>query len=696
MSQLALPPARSGRLRSAFLRTALAGAALAAAFVGARAVAAPMGSGWTVSITDNSGMVPDGGTVWVMGFSTTSQLQLGWSGSTGSFSAFPSSSGTLTAVALPTGSPAITLDANTALTGARVYFFMGPSGSPAPAVPYTGSGSSVVQVANPPTTGVPPYGFIEITVPGTGPSALPTIDVQTVDGFTVPISISVTSPSGTQTVGQPIDSGSPVNRATVMAAFTAFMKAQKSLGAPYLPLLYSENGGGILNPGLFLSQTNSTNNFVNLDNGLHTIMDGAVAALFSTKKLSLLGDGTDSIPAQQYTGTPVNGLPYPGGTLPQPAIQFVGADKTTKFTVFSPLGLCVVGTPDGAGGFDPILGTIVRNRIAFMRDLPAGTLLPGMFVQGAGLASTSPPSITKLLMVTGKGGKQYIRGAVLSQTISGLPAGGSQYVFSKSPTVFLSTGMQVFGNTGVFADNKVQETNADRQTVLGGLENQLVTALNRGIAATVPTSGPASKVPYATTVYWSNESNFYPASAKGAQNLFSLFMHVGVVITGSGSSEVKTPIFVQNSPAKNARGQNMGQAYGFAFDETPWQAPGAPVPANVPAKFDPIPVGTTAINVTINPWSPPSGVSISNGALLVIGTSASEKIEVLRASQGAVKVLIDGVSQGIFRPTTSDVTVLGLGGDDEILVDRRLMSNARIDGGEGDDTINGADEVDDD
>jgi hypothetical protein len=80
-------------------------------------------------------------------------------------------------------------------------------------------------------------------------------------------------------------------------------------------------------------------------------------------------------------------------------------------------------------------------------------------------------------------------------------------------------------------------------------------------------------------------------------------MHVGQI---NG-----TPIFFQPADAAawpNARGQTMGAAYGFAFDEKGGPVPPAPVnQPEVPSKFDQnVPVGAT-IQITFGPWSQPGG-----------------------------------------------------------------------------------------
>ena len=84
-------------------------------------------------------------------------------------------------------------------------------------------------------------------------------------------------------------------------------------------------------------------------------------------------------------------------------------------------------------------------------------------------------------------------------------------------------------------------------TVALNLQNQIVSALNRGVVL----SGPNGGVPGYSSEYWGTETNWYPANK--TQNLFSQFMHKGTI--------AGTSIFVN------------GQAYGFPYDENP--GPGA-------------------------------------------------------------------------------------------------------------------------
>ena len=212
-----------------------------------------------------------------------------------------------------------------------------------------------------------------------------------------------------------------------------------------------------------------------------------------------------------------------------------------------------------------------------------------------------------------------------------------------------------------------------------GLQRDIVSALNRGIALLAP-SGTSNRSAGDTSQYWGMEGNWYPSAisnASAAQNQFSLFMHTasvtGVLIftppggeaiaiaaspngaTVSGTTVTITTtgphglaagdwVAIQNvecagyngtfevtgtpSPttftytvdstvagqltasgggtatggaAVTPLGALMGQAYGFAYDESPVHS--AANQPNVPSKFDPAPTGTTTVTITFGPWN---------------------------------------------------------------------------------------------
>jgi len=543
---------------------------------------------FSIPLENLTGLDPTQYTIYVLGYSTTSGMMLN---PDGTFQQIPPGNGIIPSYAVGSGPgmlSKITVDGSVSLPGARIYFFVATAKTPAPSLPYSNGGINVTQPANPPNSNYPPFGFIELTM-NPSYSTTPVIDVQTVDAFIFPITITLNDNLGQ--VGQPRPAG-VVTRESIFQSYTKFMESLGTLGQPYVGLRFTEAGGGLLNPYDYLIETNAANEYVHLSSTLNTVFDPVLNTLFSNKDLSLQGVAYGSIPADVYTVVSTTPQNYPGSTFSVPALQFKGQQYNNVFNIFNPVGLTVYLNPKTHA---PIKGTIVNTSLTFSESLPAKTLVENMYVGGAG---TNPANTIASLVLNKQG---EITGATLNQNL-GSPAPNSTYIFSKVPALFVSSGAMVFGNVGVFADSTVQyPTNGDSKAVLANLENQIVSALNRGVANPMIMRANPAPSGY-TSAFWNTETYWYPHHEP--QNLFSLYMHTGRV----ESNGISTPIFVQpNSPAqnappvKNAQGQYMGMAYGFAYDETP----GGPGPAGqpqVPSKFDPTPAGTTTMTVTLGPW----------------------------------------------------------------------------------------------
>jgi hypothetical protein len=357
---------------------------------------------------------------------------------------------------------------------------------------------------------------VEPTIDPAGGGGALHIDVQTVDGFTFPLSLTLQDGQNNQLgqVGQPVPAGSVVRAAIISAFRTTFPS-----GSAYAKLLYGGPNDvdgqypGILNPGAYLADASSKGS------SLETIWNPVLAQLFAgTNVLSMVGDDGD-----YYQGTPTKVV-----TNGQRCniLQFVGYTDTgmtqangNTFNIYSP------ETPD------PL-----------------------------------------------------------------------------APNSSLSAGYQVFANDGVFNDTStnvmIKQNSATGPTpaqVALGLQRDIVSALNRGVALNAP-SGTTNRSAGDTSYYWAVETNWYPYTTGDTdpthvQNDFSLFMHTAAV----GG----TPVFTQPSGAV-ATPQNltMGMAYGFAYDENPVHAsPSTGNQPTVPSKFDPAPASTATITITVGPWS---------------------------------------------------------------------------------------------
>lgn len=549
----------------------------------------------TITLHDGTTLAAAKYTIYVLGFTTKSQKMLSITKGTKTATFIPvaANSGTLPAYKLndeilevQVNIPAPFPD-SAKIDGARIYFFVADNSifKTAPAIAYSNKGANVTNVLNPPNSTVPPYSFCEFTIVDPGYGSV--IDVQTVDGFTLPVTITLNQGGA---VGQPLDNPG-VTRSAIINAYAPFITALGNTAAPFLKLQYAQNSGGLLNPGLYLGETDTTNQLLHLDSTLNGWFDADLTTLFSNTKLSIqgVGGGTTILP-DVYTVTSTAAQTVPGSSsLKHAALQFTGSTNKQVFTVFNPVGLCTMSF-HGSAGAVPITGVLDNATLTFTTPLPPGTdLQVGMFVTGAGV----DPNKTTIQTINKTSG--IITSVVLTGSILTGKTPTAQFGFSKAPGMFMTSGAMVFGNAGVFAF--APGLNADQQAVLLNLQNQMVSALNRGVANLAPTSGSAGY----TSQYWGTQTNWYPANT--VQNLFSLFMHTATVaVTKPVAANV--PIFIQAPGSTTcARGTTMGQAYGFAYDENAGPIPPAPTgQPEVPSKYDPLPVGTTGLTVTLGAW----------------------------------------------------------------------------------------------
>ncbi len=124
-----------------------------------------------------------------------------------------------------------------------------------------------------------------------------------------------------------------------------------------------------------------------------------------------------------------------------------------------------------------------------------------------------------------------------------------------------TAGQMVFGNDGVFTDAKLQPgLSATEQTILADLENQIVAALNRGVANK-----------YSTTADWQNSANYYPAGE--TSNLYAQFLHQQQINN--------IPIFID------------GKAYAIAYDDQGNQNPSLVL------------LNQSNVTATLGPWQTP-------------------------------------------------------------------------------------------
>ncbi|HVX61287.1 MAG TPA: beta-1,3-glucanase family protein [Pirellulales bacterium] len=144
-----------------------------------------------------------------------------------------------------------------------------------------------------------------------------------------------------------------------------------------------------------------------------------------------------------------------------------------------------------------------------------------------------------------------------------------------------TAGQMVFGNEGVFTDYGTQllpgstTTKYDATTagILANLENQIVSALNRGIATK-----------YNDTADWQNANNFYPAGQ--VYNQYAQFLHQQQVHG--------TPIMIG------------GNAYAFAYDDQGGNSTTLSL------------LDQTSAVVTLGPWTASSPAGTNDGFLTAV------------------------------------------------------------------------------
>jgi hypothetical protein len=173
---------------------------------------------------------------------------------------------------------------------------------------------------------------------------------------------------------------------------------------------------------------------------------------------------------------------------------------------------------------------------------------------------------------------------------SDLTASTAQAAPSWITTRSESPGEMVFGNDGVFDDaaNQLDPTtgqalSANQQSALGNIEDQLVAALNRGIAD-VSFSGD-------TTTAWTTSSNFYPTRHEA--NAYAAFMHSNAYPTGNPAVQ-GTAVFINN------------ESYAFAYDDQGGFASAFGFGMQSPSQ--------TTLAVALGPWtsSSPNAVYVGN------------------------------------------------------------------------------------
>jgi uncharacterized repeat protein (TIGR02543 family) len=467
----------------------------------------------------------------------------------------------------------------------------------------------------------PPYIFSEPDFNASGGAN--TFDLSQVDAYSFPAMASTTNTTSLYTkIGQ--TEAPDITWVSIVAQYGQYMNQLGALGEPYKALAqayttdFPAGTANIVNPNSYLSGATCP---VNVDSELHTAFDDQLNALFSRSNIKLWFNPNSDAP---YIGSTQSDVTIPGTSFtqqalvftrdPDPAYQFLPGPETITF--FNPVDQTVYSNGNNAPQGLEIWGTwTATDTLTFNPPMPAGSLVQGMFVGGGtGLNYPSNPSQISAPPSTITGG--LIQSITVSNTAPNPSPDPAQYCFSKFPPAqapsgqFASSGGMIFGNTGVLNLTSSQQAS--------DLSNLILEALNRGVANTECSSSPPdpANAPAQDAWCWAQETNWYPASVGSGMNQYANFMHAATI---GGTSISYQP----NNPANNAQNQLMAMAYGFAFDETPaawWNnpptGPAAPLPAQVPSKWDSTITDNPTIQVVYLPWiadDPALSVTLNGG-----------------------------------------------------------------------------------
>ncbi|TCI90644.1 IPT/TIG domain-containing protein [Tenacibaculum sp. M341] len=525
--------------------------------------------------------------IYVLGYSTNSKKMLKVNPTTlkASFEDIKKSSGYIESYELGTEITSIELSNTNPIVGARIYFFVANTSKTYKdnsnktlnknlGFSYSNSGASVSQVANPPQQAFPHFSYIEATFKKD--KAL-YIDVSSVDGFFFPLSIIAQDKNGTELdrIGQPAN----ITSKQITASYKPFIENSNAIDA-YKDLYQNLDSDitALINPGLYLQKNISE---------LETVFNDALNTIFTstTLNMNIWQNGTNSF-QKNYTVTPVQNQPFPNTNNTHDALKFTSSGSKTLY-VFNPVDFAIVSYKNPTTNTrQAITGSIKNKVLTFTNTLPTNTkLVEGMYVSSNGCAIDGKTQITKV----NTNSKGIVSVNVNTKTKCSSPT--LPYKFAKAPTqYYYSPGQMTFAGIGLFADGTFRYNSKNYQTVVNGIENQISTALNRGIAL-VEYEDTTSEGH--TTKNWADESKWYPNNQP--QNVFSYFMHTAKV---NGQHIFSLP----KNKVTSAKGDYMAKAYGFAYDENPVGKNIGKQP-QVPSEFSgSYPKGTKKLKLILGPW----------------------------------------------------------------------------------------------
>lgn len=478
------------------------------------------------------------------------------------------------------------------------------------------------------------------------------VDTTQVDQFGFPIKLEVNPPD----TNFGAFAGTELDRATLISSFQSFLPA----GSPYLDCVFPSGSPiyRLLNPNQAIVAKPSS--------GLTSYFTNYLDAFFTyytTHTLYLNSDG---------------GYPYKGNVT---TVNIGGHDYSVlQFTFASnaptPAGLPTT-PPEGTGPYNIYYPFFTTNN-------------PGGHSSFNGQTIPPPPSWWNIT----------------------IPGAGSL-----TPTE--SPSQMVFAGNGVFADDLFQyniSSPTPQANVLGNLENQVATALNRGhainwktltgsIAPSGNTPDPithlyTSTITLGTTSYTDQNLPNTTAGLKVGMNVISFGDSQPMNISAIGVDGVTLtvtsllPILAQN-PAyltfadfyadgtyntfarffHDSKVSVGGRAYAFSFDDQ------GGFSSTLTSNWG---GGTpTKATITLGPWLPAVVVGKS---VLITGTNGSDNILVEASGLSSFKVVVNNKVQGTFD-ALGPIIISGLAGNDFIKVADSITRSTIIFGGEGDDCL---------
>ncbi|HWB10660.1 MAG TPA: DUF4214 domain-containing protein [Pirellulales bacterium] len=261
---------------------------------------------------------------------------------------------------------------------------------------------------------------------------------------------------------------------------------------------------------------------------------------------------------------------HPAGSDPYAGLVIASGDPTQPYRIENPGKVSITTAMPLGYVFDNPIDQLFETGSSTLSLTSGGNTYTGTRTTVSAMGSDNAMHSYDVLNFTGPGlGVNGINVfepffSTNAPTGSPLPATAALYQGKPPAPHWLASssetaGQMVFGNDGVFADAGLQSgLTSTEQTVLGDLENQIVAALNRGVANL-----------YSTTAAWQNSANFYPTGQ--VANEYAAFLHQQSI---SG-----TPIFID------------GKAYAIAYDDQ-----GGDNPSLVLLNQD-------GITTTLGPWT---------------------------------------------------------------------------------------------